>query len=58
MSEKVQIRPYLPVDGREVEPDAARLSRTDSRITIELVAPRDGTCRFGAAMEAQVPDEE
>src|SRR5579859_6326217 len=44
------IRPYLEVDGKEVEPDAVQMGRTASQITTTFRAPRDGTYSFGISL--------
>jgi hypothetical protein len=48
----VEPHPYLVIDGREAEPAAVGMERTDARITLALRAPRDGSYCFGLALEA------
>ena len=51
----VTIRPYLAIDGKEVEPTTVRLTRRGEQIEAVLTAPRDGSYRFGFALSSGFP---
>ena len=46
------VRPYLKVNGNEVDAAAVKIARTTSEITATFQAPRDGTYSFGVSISA------
>jgi len=47
-----EVRPYLALDGAEIDPAPVRMERAEDRITLEFEAPADGVYRVGLAIIA------